>query len=334
MASHLDLKLKKLSLFALDKETALPIARMPFYAEVGVRSTLEPPPVPLDGRFDDAMRGALNSVDRECVGSQQCWDHVSEVLREGVSRLLSGEVRNKLATDSQAANDIFDQVIRHARKANAGATLLGLDGSILKTLLDNAIHTVAEGQGLALAVAPELPTIAWAHPMGVLATDHSGYLSFDLSRLPDDVYRELQKSIAARRLDPEAMLATTIWVYPMAREENRFDALAQGRFAHDTILMKLQLPEPELPEIFKNFGLLSMQDPDLTDWRLSPGSFALNPGALIGSDGCETVLPANNALHEFNFHQVIGIPASEGGGCRLMPLARAGCVQASSTNTA
>ena len=56
-----------------------------------------------------------------------------------------------------------------------------------------------------------------------------------------------------------------------------------------------------------------MQNPGLTDWRLSPGSFAISPGALVGADGCETLLPANIALHEFNFHQVVGIPAAEVG---------------------
>lgn len=53
MASHLESKLKKLSVVALNQETSLPIARMPFYAEVGVRSTLQPPPVALDNRFND-----------------------------------------------------------------------------------------------------------------------------------------------------------------------------------------------------------------------------------------------------------------------------------------
>jgi hypothetical protein len=243
MASDIESKPNKLSLVALDQETALPVARMPFYAEVGVRSTLGALPIPLDDRFEDAMRGALNSADRECGDSNQCWNRVSEVLRESVSRLISAEARNQLAAGNEQAIEVFGRVISRAREAGAGATLLGLDIVILKSLLDNALRAEAQARGLALAALPEFPPIAWAHPMGILATDHMGYLSFDLSRLPDAVHRELQKSIAARRLDPEAKPDTTIWVYPMAREEYRFDALAQGRFAHDAILLKLQLHE-------------------------------------------------------------------------------------------
>jgi len=305
MASHPESKLKKLSLFALDRKTALPLARVPFYAEVGVRTRLGPPPVPLDDRFGDAMRGALNSTDDACLESEQCADRVTTVLRAGLSRLLSTEARNELAAANESATEFLVRVFRRARDARAGATLLGLDIDMLEPLLDVALRAEAEARGLALAAPLVLPPIAWAHPMGILATDHAGYLSFDLSRLPDTVYNELLTSIEARRLDPEAKLDTTIWVYPMAQEEHRFDALAQGRFAHDAILLKIQLDAPELPGIMKNYGILSLQNPDLTDWRLSPGSFASNPAALVGQDGCETLLPANVAQQEFHFYQVL-----------------------------
>ena len=55
-----------------------------------------------------------------------------------------------------------------------------------------------------------------------------------------------------------------------------------------------------------------MQNPNLTDWRLSPGSFATNPGALVGDDGCETLLPANVAVQEFYFYQIIRLNDAEG----------------------
>jgi hypothetical protein len=58
-----------LSLFVLDRGTGHPIARVPFYAEVGVRSTLKPPPVPLDYRFNQVISYALQPTDRECLGS-------------------------------------------------------------------------------------------------------------------------------------------------------------------------------------------------------------------------------------------------------------------------
>src|SRR6266567_2895202 len=100
MATHLESKLKKLGLFAMDKGTALPISRMPFYAEVGVRSTLAPPPTLLDERFEDAMKGALNSADQECAVNEQCWSSISDILRESFSRLISTDTRDKLAADN------------------------------------------------------------------------------------------------------------------------------------------------------------------------------------------------------------------------------------------
>ena len=161
--------------------------------------------------------------------------------------------------------------------------------------------------------------IAWAHPLGVLATDHVGYLSFDLTRLPPDVADALALALEMRRRDPNTPTHTSIWIYPMAREESRIDALAQIRFAHDAIVVKVELDmeldsdlcQPKMCESIKNLGFMTMQNPDLTDWRLSPGSFATNPGALIGADGCEMVVPSNIALHEFNFHQVIGVSAAD-----------------------
>ena len=273
MASSTESKLKKLSLFALDLKTALPIARVPFYAEIGVRATLELPPVAVEDRCDQVMRSALNLTDRECVDSPQCWNRVAEVLREGLSRHLTSEARSELAADSDTAVEFLSRVIRRAREARRGATLLGLDLGILRLLLDNAIRADAEENDVALTALPAVTPIMWAHPMGILATDHAGISPLDLTRLPDTVFSELEKAIAVRRLDPNATLDTTIWVYPMAREDQRYDALAQGRFAHDAIVLKLELDKPELPEIISNFGILSLQNPDLTDWRISPSSF-------------------------------------------------------------
>ena len=48
-----------------------------------------------------------------------------------------------------------------------------------------------------------------------------------------------------------------------------------------------------------------MQNPSLTDWRLSPASFATNPSALVGENGCENLFPANIALQEFIIRQII-----------------------------
>src|SRR5262249_15795311 len=141
------------------------------------------------------------------------------------------------------------------------------DLEALRRLLDEAIQTYAKKNGLPLAGndAPDR-RILWAHPMGVLATDHVGYLPFDLSRRPADLAKGVGLAVESRRRDPSKPTGTVIWLYPMAREEGRIDALAQMRFAHDAIVVKVELDRPQLAADFKNLGFMAMQNPDLTDW--------------------------------------------------------------------
>jgi hypothetical protein len=50
--------------------------------------------------------------------------------------------------------------------------------------------------------------------------------------------------------------------------------------------------------------MIAMQNPNITDWRLSPGSFTLSGAVMIGEDGCETLLPSNLSTHQFRFRQI------------------------------
>src|SRR5262249_21059232 len=89
------------------------------------------------------------------------------------------------------------------------------------------------------------------------------------------------------------------------------DALAQCRFAQDAVVVKLELKRPQLPTVLNGFGLLAMQNPSLTDWRLSPASLAANPSTLVCGDGCGKLYPANVALQEFFFYQVVRLTDPE-----------------------
>jgi hypothetical protein len=53
----------------------------------------------------------------------------------------------------------------------------------------------------------------------------------------------------------------------------------------------------------QNFA--TMQSPGLTDWYLSPGSFAHFSAEIVGQDGCEALLPSNIASQTFRFVQVL-----------------------------
>lgn len=52
-------------------------------------------------------------------------------------------------------------------------------------------------------------------------------------------------------------------------------------------------------------GPQSLQNPGLTDWRLSPASFAASPKTLLGENGCEELVPSNLALQEFVLRQLV-----------------------------
>jgi Putative amidase domain len=316
-----------LSVFALAKSTGHPIARMPFYAEVGVVSfsALPQPKCNLQEAIGIGIKDFITSnpfdyqVSR--VTTIRAWvEKLVEPLCDALYRLLAKEIVDQWVKDQASAVSAIAGIIKIALELAKARNLDWNNPQMLGQLLEEAILAYAKAHTLPLAEAnAQGARIVWAHPLGVLATDHVGYLSYDLTRLPQDVADAVALALEARRRDPNAVTETSIWIYPMAREEGRIDALAQMRFAHDAIVVKLELdveldPElcqPKLCDSIKNLGIMAMQNPDLTDWRLSPGSFATNPGTLVGADGCEMVLPSNIALHEFNFYQVIGLPAAD-----------------------
>ncbi|TIM43331.1 hypothetical protein, partial [Mesorhizobium sp.] len=177
-----------------------------------------------------------------------------------------------------------------------------LDAAVLE-----ALKAAAEQYQLELVEPKDEVKTTTTFPFGVLATDHTGYLSFDLRRMPREVTASVLEAIEVLRQDPDATVPAAIWVYPFSPTLQRYDALRQRRFADDAIVMRLELEPFELPSIIRHLGLPALQNPSLTDWRLSPGSFAAQAGALLGDDGCEHIFPANLALHGFNFHQVISL---------------------------
>ncbi len=310
-----------LSLFALAKTTGHPIARMPFYAEVGVASVLPPPKcnLNLQERIQEGIREFITSTSVASSVSfksaiRALGEKLVEPLCDALCRLLAPAIVDRWVRDGASFAGVIAGILQIASELAKTRSMDWSNPQMLGQLLEEAILAYAKENKLPLAEAnAQGARIVWAHPMGVLATDHVGYLSFDLTRLPQDVADAVALSLEARRREPSVPTETSIWLYPMAREEGRIDALAQMRFAHDAIVVKLELdveldPElcqPKLCESVKNLGIMAMQNPNLTDWRLSPSSFATNPGTLVGADGCETILPANVALQEFYFYQVI-----------------------------
>jgi hypothetical protein len=305
-----------LSVFASAKNTGHPIARMPFYAEVGVVSVLPPPKCNLQEALKMGIKEFITSTSSTTVSSKsairELFDKLVEPFCDALYRLLDPEIVDRWVKDQVNAAGVIARMLQTASELAAARSLDWKNPQMLGQILEEGILAYAKENNLPLAANDAQDSrIVWAHPLGVLATDHVGYLSFDLTRLPPDVANAVALALEARRHDPSAPTETSIWLYPMAREEGRIDALAQVRFAHDAIVVKLELDVPQLSPLMRNMGLLAMQNPGLTDWRLSPASFATNPDALLGEDGCENLFPANVALQEYFFYQVIGLTNPE-----------------------
>lgn len=311
----------RFALFISHSGTGLPFARLPVYAEIVWATTAKIEIPPPDGRFEEVAVGALLQADRRCQDSRQCRTGVQQAVARAMGALLSEESRDYLATNPDQAVDFLDAVIRRAISSLHRESLLGVDNEEMNAAIEAAVRKEAKRRDLAPRPEQVPPKILLRYPLGLLASDHVGYLSYDLTWLPSEVRQALSKSIetllaadgaasddgATDMAFPEAAL----WVYPLGLNILKLEGLAQRRFTADAVVMRIDFELPPLPPEILNLGLLAMQNPGLTDWRLSPGSFASNPGSLIGADGCESILPANFALHEYNFFQVIGLSADE-----------------------
>ena len=154
------------------------------------------------------------------------------------------------------------------------------------------IVVLDRGSGRPLAGIPIAAAIQTVNgrkiPLGVLASDHAGYVSFDLRavRVPAEEIahvwiEQVGDDAPATDVGPESQLDPDRGILPI------FTTHAPGQ---------IHVPRPSLP---------SIQGVESNDCFLSPYSFSTNPDAKIGEGGCEILLPSNSATHEFRFRQVI-----------------------------
>jgi hypothetical protein len=170
--------------------------------------------------------------------------------------------------------------------------------------------------------APE--TSSLRIPLAQLATDHVGYASFDLAGLLERVGGAVPTPTwSSMALD--AFQLAHLWIHP-AGSRRAYDAFDPelARITADSLVVRLEIEAPEHAHDHGTRRLPSLQRPSLSDWRLSPGSFAVSPAALIGEDHCEHLFPASLAVQEFRFRQVVrlsdnrfGVP--DGLGDRVRP---------------
>lgn len=142
-------------------------------------------------------------------------------------------------------------------------------------------------------------------PLGLLGTDHAGYASFDLGVLrTPEVVAALYREKVVEPGDPAEVGLAHLWVLPFADALLIVDALRNGDIGPHVIALRLEFDERRLDGRLLDRPMASMQNPNILDWRMSPGSFTLAGALLVGEDGCETLLPSNLSTQQFRFRQV------------------------------
>ncbi|KAF2430886.1 hypothetical protein EJ08DRAFT_696837 [Tothia fuscella] len=171
-------------------------------------------------------------------------------------------------------------------------------------------------------------------PLGMLHTDHAGYCSFDLGMLRSDevvaaLYREKlvrpQSSINSAALRADGRLFeiisrgkpfvgfTHLWVMPFGDPTLIKDALLSADVGPNFMTLRIELDEARIGDRMVSNGIAmpSMQNPNILDYRISPGSFSMPSAVILGEDGCQSFLPSNLASQSFRFFQVARSPGPQ-----------------------
>ena len=266
-----------LGVLFLDRLRRAPIARMPVYAEASVAMDEAPPEIAPDqvsGGNDLFLHRTLGPILRQALAAG---------LDDGGFGALGQQEREDLLAAVETA-------LRERRP-----DIMELPPEDMRRAADEAVREALERLGLRGRTTP-LRRRMWSFPLGFLATDHLGYASYDLTRLRD---------FPAGMRQAGGNVSVELNVYPMGIEGNRLEALEQHRTTPQSVFAKFEIDRPDFDPDIRILKMPSMQNPSLSDWYLSPGSFTTQPDALVGSDGCEALVPSQLSLHEFRLSQVV-----------------------------
>ncbi|WP_243358735.1 hypothetical protein [Fundidesulfovibrio terrae] len=152
------------------------------------------------------------------------------------------------------------------------------------------------------------PPTSYDVPLGTLATDQAGYVSFDLTPLVRRM-TDLQTQLAFESQSNPALSLDHLWLHPYSPLAQSLDALDVENVRDFAVVVRLMV-DPGSVYADAGQGFASIQAPSLMDWYLSPTSFSQMPAAIIGQDGCEAILPSNIATQEFTCVQLAPLAAS------------------------
>ena len=281
MSQHAQLTQSRLSILLFDNTTHSLLNKIPVYAEMSI--TVELPPYTIQQRLEF----------KESEMAIQQWFSTHNFVFDAINKVIAGNVAE---TDFNAILDKHQLYLAILEKLKANMDDSETDAN-KQLLINKSVTQTLQKLKISTNPQPNTETL-FSFPLGTLASDHAGYISYDLTNVVSRFQSMVQE---AKFLTSKVAL----FVYPFGRRDLKIDILQQGRFTPDVIFGKISL---ELPANFDEMirpNLPSMHNPGLEDWYLSPGSFALNPDFFIGADGCENLYPANFATHEFNFFQIL-----------------------------
>jgi hypothetical protein len=126
-------------------------------------------------------------------------------------------------------------------------------------------------------------------PLGILATDATGYASFDLSPFPED------------------RLPNKILITPLGDEQAKFSLdLALYATPAWKIQYVIKVDANRTSKSGKSYvGLASIQNPDEIDREVSPHSFTVKSELVLGEGECQTPIPPPFPLRDFQFARVV-----------------------------
>lgn len=215
------------------------------------------------------------------------------------------------AAESYAFEQPFNQLSVFARSYETSEALKGLPLYAIASIgdIDAAPTPVAPTQEDPSARLLPVPLVH--RPLGQLSTDHVGYASFDLGVLrSEETVGALRRESILRPGHHSRIGLRHLWVFPFADPLLVVDALRSGDIGPDFVALRLELDVARLANRVFGHPLASMQNPGISDWRLSPGSFSLGGALIVGADGCESLLPTNLATQRFRFSQIARVPTT------------------------
>lgn len=275
----------RLCVVLINKNNGKPLAKMPLFAEINANFDSLPDTAP-DYIFDNKYKEVLGKYSTKEI------EAIKEAIIYVVSRYVDSSYYDKSDNDkNNQLNDIILKIISDLKSKSEEILkdFSKVNEFIKERLLD--ILKANEIEAHDLLIQNRL-----TFPLGFLATDHVGYISYDIS----NALKTLKTNHLAGELNVEYL------IYPYGLEKNKINVIPQKRYTKDVVFSKIEIENLlHYDDMHTAYNYQSMQNPSLIDWYLSPSSFSVNPSYFIGQDGCENLFPANFATQEFRFFQIV-----------------------------